>query len=272
MAADTDVSATDIINNFLQTYQLQSLDTWAFDQLKQNKTWNEIHIAMQDTAEYRARFPVMKELQDAGRGISEGYYKSYEEAARSLSKQYNIPYEMYSTPEAIGKLLRNNVDPTVLAQRFNRAAYAAFQAPEEVRQGYANLYGLNSQGALISTYLDADKAQPILENMAGAAAVAGAAYRAGTSADLAEAQRLAAQGIDYNTAVQGYSQAQSQIGLDYAAGMSTTRADRVAAAFGDAEAQRRVQQAQEARQAAFQAGGGLAAGQQGVEGLSRAIA
>jgi hypothetical protein len=261
-------TASDVIKVMLDQYGLGTLGDWALAKYQNGESIEQIMAEARQTPEYQARYPAMAELARQGRAISEAAYINYETTIRDLSQQYGVPTAMYATPQGIAKMLVNGVSATEANERFQLAAVGAYSAPAEVKQAYQNLYGL-SGGDLIATYLDPDKALPLLERQAAAAQIAGAAYRQQTTADVTEAERLASQGVTYDQAVAGYGQAQAYQGLDFAAGMATTRDDRVAAAFGDAQAQRRVKQAQEARDAAFQGGGGLAAGTAGVAGLAR---
>jgi hypothetical protein len=257
-----------VLETTLGQYGLGALAEWAWGRYLQGVSVEQIMLEVRQTPTYKARYPAMEELARQGKAISEGAYIDYENTITSLSRQYGVPTDMYATPEGIAKMLVNGVSAKEANDRFQMASVGAISAPEEVKRAYADLYGL-SGGDLIATYLDPEKALPLLERQSAAAQVAGAAYLQGTRADLAEAERLASQGVDFNTAVRGYGQAQIYEGLDYAGGMATTHDDRVAAQFGDTAALRRVQQAQAARQAAFQGGGGLAAGQEGVTGLGK---
>ncbi len=264
-------TANDVIAAALEPYGLGALASWALAKYQAGESIDQIMQEARQTPEYQVRYPAMAELARQGRAISESSYIDYETTIRQLSQQYGVPTAMYATPEGVAKMLVNGVSATEANERFQLAAAGAFSAPDDVKRAYQDLYGL-SGGDLIATYLDADKALPLLERQSAAAQIAGAAYRQQTTADVAEAERLAAQGVTYDQAVAGYGQAQMYQGLDSAAGMATTRDDRVAAAFGDQAAQRRVQQVAAARQAAFQGSGGIAQGQEGVVGLSRKTA
>jgi hypothetical protein len=260
--------AKTIIQATLAQYGLGSLADWAWGQYLNGVSVDQIMLDVRQTPEYKQRYPAMEELAKQGKAISETDYRNYEDTIVSLSRQYGVATDMYATPQGIAKMLVNGVSAKEANDRFQLASVGAISAPQEVKQAYSDLYGLTG-GDLIATYLDPDKALPILQRQSAAAQVAGASYLAGTRADLAEAERLADQGVTFDQAVTGYGHAQAYEGLDYAGGMATTRSDRVAAQFGDAQAAARVQQAAAARQAAFQGGGGPQAGQAGVVGLAR---
>ena len=259
MATDTTPgtgSAQGIIADSLKNYGMQGLADWAWAKYLDGESMDQIVMEMRKTPEYQAKYPAMEELAKQGKAISETTYNEYVDYVTQASRNYGVPVEMYATPQGIAKMLINGVSKAEADERFQMASVGAISAPDEVKRAYSEMYGLKG-GDLIATYLDPEKALPILQRQAAAAQIGGAAYRENMVASIPEAERLAAQGVTYDQAVAGYGKANANSALDYAAGVSTSRDERVAAEFGDAAAQANVQRAIASRTAAFQAGGGF---------------
>jgi hypothetical protein len=266
MAITDSTSAQVLLNDFFASRGLASLGTWAWDLYKQGMSVDEIQLRMYDTPEFKARYPAYETLAQQGRAISVDAYQAYEKTTRDLLHQYGIPTGMYDTPESIAKMLVNDVSVSEQNDRLQIASAAAYSAPQEVRDALANQYGVAS-GGLVAYFLDPDKAAPLLQKQWQASQVTGAAYRQQMALDVAEAERLAAQGIGYDEAVQGFGQVAAQKGLGAGIGETVDEAARVAAVFGDTAAQAQVQRVQKGRAAQFGGGGGAADGQAGVSGL-----
>jgi hypothetical protein len=261
-----DVSAQTFLNDFFASRGLATLGTWAWDLYKQGVSVDEIKLRMYDTPEFKTRYPAYETLAKAGRAISVDAYQAYEKTTRDMLHQYGIPAGMYDTPESISKLLINDVAPTEMNTRLQIAAAAAYSAPQEVRDALQNQYGVQG-GGLIGYFLDPDKATPILQRQWEASQVTGAAYRQKLALDVAEAERLAAQGVGYDEAVQGFGQVAAQSALGTGSGETVDQNTQVAAVFGDAAALSSVQRVQRSRAAQFGGGGGAQDSQQGVTGL-----
>jgi hypothetical protein len=243
-----------------------TLGDWMWDQHLNGVPDDQIWLDLRQRPEYKARYPAMEELSRQGRGITEAQYSAYETAISDLSRQYGVPPDMYATSEGVANLLTKGVSVKEANDRFQIASSAAFTAPAEVRQALAAMYGVD-HGNLIAYWLDPDKAMPLVQRQYDAAQIAGAATQQELGIDVQTAEDLAARGITFDQARTGFGQAQQAYGLDYAAGEGTTQAERVAAAFGDADAQAKVTRIQRSRAAAFQGGGGPQAAATGISGL-----
>jgi hypothetical protein len=266
MTVTDSTSAQVLLNDFFATRGLASLGSWAWDLYKQGVSVDEIKLRMYDTPEFKARYPAYETLAKQGRAISVDAYQAYEKSTRDLVHQYGIPTGMYDTPEAIANLMIKDVSIAEQNDRYQIASAAAYTAPQEVRDALANQYGVQG-GGLIGYWLDPDKATPILQKQWQASQVTGAAYRQKLALDVAEAERLAAQGVGYDEAVRGFGQVAAQAGLGAGIGETVGQDVRTAAVFGDAAALDQVQRVQKSRAAQFGGGGGAQDGQQGVSGL-----
>jgi hypothetical protein len=190
-----------------------------------------------------------------GQAISEANYIQYEQSINQLVQQYGLPKGMYDTPDSISKMLLNNVSPQEAQQRASAAAVAAYSVPDSVRNAFAARVGVvNTNGGLIAAYLDDTKALPLLEQQFASSQVAGAAADAKLSQalDTTTADELAARGINYQAALQGFQQVAGAGGLEQGFGETATeQVDRRSA--GDAQAQAATTRVQRGRLARFTA-------------------
>lgn len=273
----TQQSASSIIKATLDQYGLGSLGDWAWQKYLTVGNTDQVFLELRQQPQYTQRFPAMAALAAKGQAISEAQYISYETNVQQLLHSYGIPNGIYDTPEAIGKMLTNDVSASEVNHRLSLAAQAAFQSPPEVRDALHQQYGV-SPGGLTAFWLDPDKAMPVLQKELTAAQVQAysqknnAALSAAQSSDLA--QTLAEQGYDpTNPAAlqQGMAAAGTLSSLQQGVGSTVDSDTLVRAQFGDAAAQAAVQNAQKGRAAAFSGGGGAAdSAQQGVVGLGSA--
>lgn len=262
-----DVSAKAAINKVLTDLGLPlSLGDWAWTQHLNGMPDAQIWLDLRQRPEYKARYPAMEELARQGRAITEAEYSAYEKTVADLSRQYGVPLDMYATSEGVAKMLTNGVSVKEANDRFQIASSAAFTAPSEVRDALGSLYNV-SHPDLIAYWLDPDKAMPLLQRQYDAAQIAGAATQQELGIDVSVAEDLASRGITFDQARTGFGQASSVGSLDFVAGEGTTQAERIAAAFGDAEAQAKVTRVQRSRAAAFQGGGGPQSAATGISGL-----
>lgn len=262
--------ARSIITGFLRQYGLEALGAWAWDQYLNGSTVDQIMLDIRQRPEYQARFPAMEQLAQAGKAISEAEYIDYERTVKGLLQQYGIVNGMYDTPQGIAELLIKDVSAAEVNSRLQRAAYATFQAPEEAVTALRDRFGINSPGALMSWFLDPDKAMPLIEQQWAAAQITGAASRQRVALDVAEADRLSKQGISYEQAVQGFGQVAELERLG--AGMGETADQRTVTrgVFGDQAEAARTRRVQQSRQSQFRGGGQAAETQEGVSGLGSA--
>lgn len=265
-----DTSARDMLEAWLADRGLQGLGDFAWNLYLQGKTPQEIYVAVKDTPQYQQRYPAMAELERTGRAISEDAYRSYESTVANLLQRYGVPNSMYSTPQGIKDLLLANVSASEVNDRLTLASTAAFQAPASVKQAAETMYGMG-HGDLTAYFLDPDKALPLLQQRWNAAQVAGAASEQSQQIDQATAERLAAQGVGYAQAQQGFGNVNQlqELTLNQE-GKKIGQGDLVDSQFGSSTAAKTVQSELKRRQAEYQQGGSLAAGQQGVSGLKSA--
>lgn len=263
-------SAQGQLNAFMAGIGLGSLGTWAWTKYLQGDSIDQIMLDLQATPEYKARFPAMAQLQSEGRGISEAAYIDYENRIKGLHQQYGLPPGLYDTPDQIARGLVNHVSFEEASFRAQQAAAAAYTAPESVKQSFAARLGVaNTQSALMAAYLDDTRAIPLLEQQYAAAQVQGAAIDQGLQVAGQRADELAARGVTYAQALQGFGQVQQTEALGQGFGETADQEARTGAAFGEAKGTRTTTRVIKGRLAQFAGGGGAVEAQQGVSGLGQ---
>lgn len=263
-------SAESIIRSYLNEYGLEDMTPWALTVVQQNPNIDQATFAamLYERPEFKARFPAFDVLRSQGKGISVAAYREYENTLRETLHSWGIPQEMYGSRQDIADLLINDVSASEANYRIQRAAEAAFTAPQETRDALRDLYGIDG-GGLIAYWLDPDKAQPILERQYAAAKIAGAAQRQDIAVGVTEAERLAALGVTEAEANQGFVDVAARAGLQSGMGETVTQSEVIDARFGDAAAATKVNRVTAGRVGQFQGGGGAQESSSGVTGLGR---
>lgn len=266
MATAADADARSLITNALDQYGLGSLGDWAWNRYLQTGSTSQVFLELKDQQAYKDRFPAMADLAKSGQAISEAAYVNYEQTVGQLLQQYGIPKGMYDTPQEIATMLTHQVSPSEVNDRLRIATTAAYNAPPEVKAALAQQFGV-SGGDLTAYFLDPEKSLPLIQQKVATAEVSGAAARQQVAVDQATAERLAAEGVSYDQATQGFGQVAGLQTLKGVGGEAATQQDLIGAAFGDQKAQQKVTRIQQGRTAAFQAGGGAQTATSGVSGL-----
>jgi hypothetical protein len=261
-------SALAIVTDFLRMYGLESLGAWAWNKILAGETPSQIELDLPQTPEYNQRFPAAKKLAEEGRAITPGEYIAYEQSTRELLQRYQVPSGMYDSADMIADLLIKSVSPAEVSDRLRIAATAAYKAPKEVQDALRENYGV-TMGDMTGYYLDPDRATPLLEQQYAAAQISGAATQQNVQASVKEAERLAAQGVTYEQAREGYGNVAATGALGSGLGEAETagQGTRVAGVFGDQAAAKKVERVVKSRQAQFGDQGGAAADSTGVSGL-----
>jgi hypothetical protein len=269
-------SAKQIIYEFLAQYGLGELADWAWGLYTgldggPGASIEEIRLALPSQKAFQERFPAYDQLAKEGRAISPNAYIAYEQQLRGYLQQFGVPAGMYDTPQGIANLLIADVSAEEARARLSIAADAAFSAPQEVRDALRDRYGLSARD-LVGFYLDPEKALPLLQQQYTSAQIIGAAQQQTVDVATETAERLAAQGVNYAQAREGFGTVNRLSDLTaQEQGGSVSQGDLVGAAFGDGDSGKRVDREIGRRVAQYRsAEGGAAAGNSGVSGLRSA--
>lgn len=263
-------SAEDILRSTLEQYGLGELAGWLWGEVSAGTPQEEVYLKMVEQPAYQARFPAMAELRKEGRAISEAEYIGYERGLRQIEQQYGLTRGIVSDSTTVAKSLLADVSVREMEERARIAQSAAYQAPVEVRDALSSMYGVD-MGGMTSYFLDADRALPLIEQQYAAAQIAGAASLRLVGVEREQAERLAAQGVNYEEALQGFSAVAQTERLGSGSGETVGQSVRTAAQFGDAAARQAVTRVQQSRRAVFGGGGSAAETQQGVVGLGSSV-
>lgn len=274
--SQADQSARALLNSTLHSYGLDSLGSLVWQWDLQGRPPEQIMLDIRDTPEYQQRFPAMQALAKQGHAMTEQAYMDYEKQATQVMRAAGMPPGFYDNPADFASLISGQVSISELNQRVQDAYVRVINAPPEVRAAYGQFFGDGGDQALAATFLDDQKALPVLERQTAAAEFAGAGSRFGYSIDLGTATQAAQQGVTASQAQSGFGQVQ-QLNPIFNETVSETNdlsAEKqgVGAVFGlDATSQAQILQRQAERTAAF-AGSTDAGGAKSSKGLGLGIA
>jgi hypothetical protein len=257
------------ITGIFNEYGLGSLYGTIVNYVQQGYSGDAIAILLRETPEYKERFPAMSALASKGRAMSEGEYIAYERKAAGLERAYGLPAGMLGK-DAITRLISNEVSGDELENRVTMAAAGAFQTSQEVRDTFAQYYGIGS-GGLTAYFLDPDQALPLLERQYVSSQIGAEAALQDITVQAMTAERLFEGGVTREQARQGFSEVARMGALTQGRGDVVSQEQLISGTLeNNEEAQSSIERAQRARMGRFQGGGGFAAGQQGVTGLGSA--
>ena len=269
--------ARDTLAAMLRPYGLDAQDvlnaTWQFVQDNPTLADNAdlLLSAARNTQTYQNRFAGNAER--VRRGLSElspRTYLQYEDAYRQALRRAGMPVGFYDSQADFAKFIGNDVDDQELALRIERGYRAVTQADPQIVAELKRLYSVDD-ASLAAFFIDPDKARDIVIRQAEAAQIAAAAQQQSRMTLTAqEAESLAQQGLTPQEAQQQFAalgQTQELFQAQMQGEQAVTREEQLAAVGGNAAATQRIATRRRQRQAAFEAGGGLAESQQGITGL-----
>lgn len=265
-------SARAIVQQMLDQWGLGQLAGMAWGLITQNASTDEVAYQLRQTDEYKQRFAGNIARQKNGqRPLTEAEYISNEESYQQAARQYLGPLgdQMYGKSD-YANWIAGGVSPQELANRLQqRAAYVA-AAPEDQRAFMA--YNGVSQDMAVAAFTDPNRALPLIQRQLDEAQLGGAAQRAGLNLTAGQASHLAEIGVSLGDATTGFTHlaaAQQLLSpLPGEAGPAISQDEALAGTLeGNADAAQKLSRRQQARQAAFQDGGGFASGQGGLAGL-----
>jgi hypothetical protein len=126
---------------------------------------------------------------------------SYKQVLRS----YGLPESFYDSQDDFHSMLGNDVSPQELQDRAQLAQQVWLSKDEETKKVWRESFG-SSGGAAIAAILDPEKAMPVLQRMATAAQMGGAALRNGLDVNTDRFQRYADLGVSAADAAKGFSE------------------------------------------------------------------
>jgi len=213
-SGDKDAFAT--LKGILDRYGLGSLADWAWDQIVQGNTPNQILQSLRDRPEYKQRFAGMDMRRQNGLApMSEEEYIASESQIADYLQRAGLPKNFYDTPDDFAKLIGSFANVAQVADRVEKGFMQVTQAPKEVRDEFARWFGVQGDAALAAFFLDPDKAEPALEKMAAQARIGGSGLRQGLDVTQGFAGDLADMGLSDQQVLAGMQQAGTLSGLQY---------------------------------------------------------
>ena len=275
-ATSVQTDANAIISQTLQQYGLQSLSTWAWNEITNGASTAQVLMDMYQTPQFNQRFPGIAARQAAGLpAISPADYVNYEDQAKQIENQYGLPQGMLSDPERVGKLIAQDVSISEVNDRVSNGYQAVAYAPPQVQQAFTQMFGVNGTGALAAHFLDTTQATKLLTQQAAAAQISGQATIGSINMDTSHAMQLAQMGQTSSSVGSGLQDLQqksslynAQIGEQPNLAIGTQG---VEAEFGTNQTStQEVLQREQQRQAQFQGGGQAYSDQYGATGTGAA--
>lgn len=272
-----DEEAFAILSRLLADYGLESLEPWLRDAIINGWSVDRIRAELPNQQAYKDRFPGL-EIRKANNLplISPNEYIRLELEFESLLSRANMPESFWDSHEDFAELIGNNVTIADLAQRINRGYQAVVEAPKEIRDVFAEYFGVNGDSALAAFFLDPEREEAKLIEAAEMAAVGGTARRFGLEIGMNKSRRIRGLGLSAQQVAGGFAGVNGQRPLFRET--LTERTDLTAegigvdSAFGlDPNARERLKQRLESRISRFGgSSGGAVVTQGGVTGLGSA--
>ena len=271
------------LKGVLKEYGLDSMAVWAWSQLRQGRSQEEVMIALYEQPQFKARFPAIEERRRKKLApISPAQYVAYERDLNQLLVSTGIvrfygkhsqtvagpnPGSGSTIPAAFGELVNRllvaDVSMDEVAKRVSNGFQRVAQSDPRVRAEFQRLFGVQGDAALAAYFLDPANVAPRLEEEAGMAVIGGAAQNFGFTLGQNYLRRIEDRGVDFNTAIDAFSELSALDPLfretvgEGAAPKDDLKAeeDGLDLMFGiDGEGRRKIEQRRSSRLAAF--GGG----------------
>jgi len=271
------MAASDLLKATIRRFRLNPADEQAvfnfFDgklsdpSFETNETVIRYYVEQDPTITeiFDRRFAGNKALREAGKPeYSYSNYIALENEMRDDLRDAGFPPGFYDDTDSLSKLIGGEVSRQELRDRSSAAYTAVRQADPGTVAELRNLYGI-TQGELAAYYLDPQKAvdaigqrltgQDLIRRTQAAQISAQARQQANMGLTAQQAEQLAAQGVNQETARQGFGQLQLEQGL-YQPQMRGEEVigqeEQIAAAFGtSAAAAQRVATRRRRRQASL---------------------
>ena len=271
-AAFTRANSRANVQMILDRYGLGGMMGWVDSMLVNNAPQAQILIEMQDQPDFTRRFPALAMQRSNQMPVmSPEEYLNYETLARQKMRAAGLPDGFYDDPSDFTNLIANGVSQVELGERIQSVYLRVINAPDEVKARYAQMFGVQGEGALAAQMLDPDLAFPILEQQVATAEIAGFGDVFGTNIDQQRAGRLADIGFDGRSSMQGFRQIAAQ-GSVFDESISesndlTAENEGVDAAFGlDQDSADTIERRRATRVGSLSGGGGLMVDQTGIAG------
>lgn len=209
--------AFEMLKSKLAEWGIEDLDDATINILVQGYSPEVAQLALQDTPQYKARFKANDQRIKAGLpALSPAEYVQTERAYQSTLREYGLPEGFYDSHDDFTKWLAADVSPDEVKQRATVARQAYIDASPEVKDQWQQLYGL-TPGDAVAAFLDEKTAVNLLSKRAQATSVAAEAeraFRGNYQLSRGRAEELVNEGVNQETAQQGFSDVASRLDRD----------------------------------------------------------
>lgn len=206
MTSPEQTSAKAIIQAQLQQWGIDSLFGDLDRLIKEGLGPDAITLQLQQTDAYKTRFKGNELRSKAGLPVlSPAEYISAETSYRQVMQSYGLPATFYDQPDDYHDFLAKDISPDEVNTRAKTAQSIWLSNDQGTKDTWRDFYGL-TDGAAIASILDPDKAMPIVERMATAAKLGGAAQRNGLTADKSRFEQYADLGVTSDQANSAFGQ------------------------------------------------------------------
>jgi hypothetical protein len=204
-------NAKALLDRMLDTYGLSSLKDWAWSQVVLNRSPDEIVAFLYERPEFKARFPAIEARRKAGLPpITAEEYVTYEGAAHQAMRAANMPPGFWDDHDDFTKLIAADVSIDELNTRITAGYQKVAQAPTEVRDAYANYFGINGDAALAASFLDPKRSAAVLDDQVRAATFGGTGTRFGFRIGATMARDYGKRDFSVGEMESGFAQAAKQ--------------------------------------------------------------
>jgi len=290
MTASAELSAYSQVLGNLGAWGLESLSDQAWQMISDPGYHLNAGLVMQQirqTPEYKAAFPGMDEIKNKGLDMTENQYLNHKMDIQDQFANSGIPTKML-TPEEMGKLISNGVYQGNLAARLQKGYEMVKNADPYIKKTLQDWYGVKP-GHLLAYMVSPKHGQQQIVKEVQAAMINTEAHNAKFNGlDQKTAEQLSKQmtsgGYGMDTYKTGFAKAAGEQPLEQAQigqrGQATVSQQQILAGTfaglkepgvgSQAEAQRAIELASQARTAGLQGGGGYAQNASGGLGIGSA--
>lgn len=196
-------NAYEALNNLFTGYGLGTLAPKIFDYIQKGYSADTISILLQDTSEYKERFAGNEERKKRGLPVlAPNEYLSVESSYRQLMRTAGLPEGFFDQPSDFNDFIGKDVSPTELKTRVDLAAQATTLSNPNYRRALEEMYGIDD-AHLTAYFLDPDRATPLLQKQAAAAAIGAEALKRGLKVS-ESSEAFATAGVTAAQAAQAY--------------------------------------------------------------------
>lgn len=203
-------NAYEALNNLFTGYGLQTLAPKIFDYIQKGYSADTISILLQDTSEYKERFKGNELRRQRGLPVlAPNEYLSVESSYRQLMRTAGLPEGFYDQSSDFNDFIGKDVSPTELKTRVDMAAQATTLANPSYKRALQQMYGID-ESHVTAYFLDPDRATPLLQKQAAAAAIGAEALKRGLQVS-SSSEAFATAGVSAAQAAQAYGQIAEQM-------------------------------------------------------------